>query len=136
MNFILEQFYKHRNFILFGIFGTFAFCVDFCVYNIFSNFCSYYIARAISFLCAVFFTWIFNRSITFKGIKFKGSIYKEFIVYLATMIVGGIANYSTFIVCYNLFKVVELYPVLGIASGSLSGLFINFAISQYVLYKK
>ncbi len=126
---------RYRNFILFVISGAIAFCVDSSLYYVFCKHFPYYFSRGLSFFCAVIFTWFFNRSITFKESKFKNNFFKEFVAYFGAMVVGGFANYSTFIILFNSFHLVKLYPVIGIAAGSISGLFINFGLSQYVLYK-
>lgn len=136
MYLIFFLFNKYRNFIFFGISGTLGFVVDSFCYLIFSYFFSYYIARCFSFFIAIVFTWIFNRTITFKDNPFKGSIIREFVSYLLSMIVGGSANYFAFIILMNYSYVVSSFPVLGIAAGAFVGLFINFALSQFVLYKK
>ena len=52
------------------------------------------------------------------------------------MIVGGLLNYITFILSMNTFDMVKLYPIIGIALGSIVGMFINFILSRFIVYKK
>ena len=124
-----------RRFILFCISGTIAFIVDTLVFYLGALWLPYYLARALSFFAGVVTTWLFNRNITFKGHVFRGSLIKEFLVYFSSMGFGGAVNYTAFILCFKFIPLVSAYPVLGIAAGSIAGLFVNFALSKFLIYR-
>ena len=60
---------------------------------------------------------------------------KEFLVYFSSMGFGGAVNYTAFILCFKFIPIVSAYPVLGIAAGSIAGLFVNFALSKFLIYR-
>lgn len=120
----------------FAVSGGIGFLIDVSVYYLTSLLVSYYIARLISFISAVLFTWWFNRNFTFNDVIKNSNIIIEFLKYLSSMIVGGLLNYIAFILSINTFDVVKLYPIIGIALGSIVGMFINFILSRFIVYKK
>lgn len=120
----------------FAVSGGIGFLIDVSVYYLTSLLVSYYIARLISFISAVLFTWWFNRNVTFNDVIKNSNIIIEFFKYLSSMIVGGLLNYITFILSMNTFDMVKLYPIIGIALGSIVGMFINFILSRFIVYKK
>ena len=120
----------------FAVSGGIGFLIDVSVYYLTSLLVSYYIARLISFISAVLFTWWFNRNVTFNDVIKNSNIIIEFFKYLSSMIVGGLLNYITFILSMNTFDMVKLYPIIGLALGSIVGMFINFILSRFIVYKK
>ncbi len=121
---------------LFCCSGTLGFCVDTSFYYFFSIFFSFYTARLFSFILAVIFTWLFNRTLTFRGTGLSGSKMKEFSLYLLSMCVGGTANYATFVVLMKTYSFIHNLPILGIGVGSIVGLTINFTLSKLVVFRK
>jgi hypothetical conserved membrane protein len=125
-----------RSLFLFAVSGGVGFLIDASVYYVSAHIFNFYISKIISFMFAVFFTWMFNRSITFKGYVKKGSIFIEFMKYLSSMTLGGLMNYLTFILLMNEYDLIKLYPVIGIACGSVVGMISNFILSKFLIYKK
>ena len=125
-----------RSLFLFSISGGVGFLIDATVYYVSAYVFDFYISKIISFLSAVFFTWLFNRNITFKGCLKRGSIFMEFMKYLSSMTFGGLMNYITFIFLMNEYELVRVFPVIGIACGSATGMVFNFALSKFLIYKK
>lgn len=124
-----------RRFILFCISGTLGFIVDTGVYYLAALAVPYYAARGLSFFVGVITTWLFNRNVTFRGLKFNGSLMAEFLTYFSSMLAGGTVNYLSFVLCMKVWPLVAEFPVLGIAVGSIAGLFVNFALSRLVIYR-
>ena len=124
-----------RRFLLFCISGTLGFLVDTGVYYLAALTLPYYAARGLSFFIGVITTWLFNRNITFRGLKFNGSLFSEFLTYFTSMLAGGAVNYLSFVLCMKFWPLVVTYPVLGIAVGSIAGLFVNFTLSKLLIYR-
>ena len=80
-----------------------------------------WLARAISFLAAATFTWIFNG---------WGS-------YMALAAIGGILNYSASMVVLKLMTpVTPLVMFMAVVAGSFAGLFVNYLTNHYIFFKK
>ena len=117
-----------KRFFRFCVVGGGGFVVDSLVYLLVSIFATPLISRLVSFSAAVFFTYVFNRFFTFES-KDKACA-TEFAKYYANMILGGAINIATFYVAIN---ALDAHPVIGIALGSIAGLFVNFMTSRSLL---
>lgn len=125
-----------RQFLLFAVSGTLGFVVDSATLYLLMGILGLYLARVASFLAAVFFTWIFNRSLTFRNQRSGYSRSSEFGVYLALMAAGGSVNYLVFSMLVFFVPLVHAEPVIGVAAGSIAGLFVNWMTSKYFLFRK
>ena len=123
-------------FLLFAVSGTLGFLVDSGVLYLLKGLLGLYLARAASFLAAVFFTWIFNRSLTFRSQRSGYSRRSEFGVYLALMAAGGSVNYLIFSLLVFFLPLVHAEPIIGVAAGSIAGMFVNWMTSKYFLFRK
>lgn len=130
-------------FLKFSISGTIGLLVDLSALYIASMFMNLYSARIVSFLAAVFSTWLLNRTFTFKIIDLieptnteqKKSLSYEFFNYLIANLSGGMVNlvvYSIY-VSYNI-ETTDKY--IATCLGSLSGLLLNFALSKFIVFRK
>lgn len=95
-----------------------------------------YIARALSFISAVFVTWSLNRSITFKHRISGQSQLKEFFTYFLYMISGGLINYAVYVVLISTNQLIYELPVIAVAIGSIAGMFTNYMLSAYLFSHK
>ena len=96
-----------------------------------------YSGRAISWLCAASFTWMGNRTFTFRAARARGpvAIAKEWLRFLAANAVGGLVNvglYST-LVRFAPPPANNLYVALIL--GVLAGLVFNFTLSKTLVFK-
>ena len=123
-------------FLLFAVSGTLGFLVDSLTLYLLKGALGLYLARAVSFLAAVFFTWLFNRSLTFRHQRSGYSWLSEFGVYLALMAAGGSVNYLVFSLLVFFLPVVHAEPIIGVAAGSIAGKFVNWVTSKYFLFRK
>jgi len=123
-------------FLLFAVSGTLGFLVDSLTLYLLKGALGLYLARAVSFLAAVFFTWLFNRSLTFRNQRSGYSRRSEFGVYLALMAAGGSVNYLIFSLLVFFFPLVHAQPIIGVAAGSIAGMFVNWVTSKYFLFRK
>ncbi|WP_133623323.1 GtrA family protein [Erwinia sp. LJJL01] len=125
-----------REALFFAISGALGFLVDTAVLYIFIGSLGPYIARCFSFLTAVAFTWGFNRRITFNGKSSNMKPRNEFLTYLILMLGGGAVNYGVYSWLISVYSVVIDYPVIGVAAGSVAGMFVNLATSKLILFRK
>lgn len=109
-----------------------ALLVDIGVLYLCRPYLGFYGGRAVSFLAAASFTWLFNRNITFKGPKPHG-IWREYLTYLSSMLVGGAINYGAYVVSLHAFDAVRAQPAWGVAIGSLAGLAFNFMSARRIM---
>ncbi|WP_182858939.1 GtrA family protein [Klebsiella pneumoniae] len=80
----------------FGIVGGVGFIVDAAVMYALKTFMGVYLAKIISFFCAVFVTYLLNRIFTFKEKTSGLTNREEFSRYLLLMLLGGVINYTAF----------------------------------------
>ena len=125
-----------REVLFFAISGGLGFLVDTAVLYLLIDSCGPYIARFFSFVSAVLFTWLFNRRITFKGKSSSMKPRNEFLSYLALMLCGGAVNYGLYSWLISAYRIVMENPVIGVAAGSVAGMFVNLATSKLVLFRK
>ncbi|MCX7555680.1 GtrA family protein [Xanthomonadaceae bacterium JHOS43] len=118
-----------RRLLLFGIAGTLGFLVDAGVVSMLVHGLGRdpYIARVVSFLCAVATTFAFNRQYTFaERPRRRGQAGH----YLVAMMCGFAVNYGVYALLVHQLDVVRAWPVIGVAAGSLAGLIINYLTSS------
>ena len=125
-----------RELFFFAISGGLGFLVDTAVLYLLIGSLGPYIARGLSFLSAVLFTWLFNRRITFKGKSSKMKASSEFASYLLLMLFGGAVNYGLYSWLISAYRIVFEHPVIGVAAGSIAGMFVNLATSKLILFRK
>ncbi len=120
----------------FSLVGVAGFIVDAGLLMMLVDSLGPYVGRLISFGFAVFTTWLLNRTFTFENNKSEFSLAGEFIRYLSAMIVGGVANYGLYAALIYLVVLVQNWPILGVAAGSLAGLAINFTLAKNWIFRK
>ena len=116
-----------RQFIFFGIAGTLGFLVDAGLVSVLVNALDWdpYLARALSFLCAVATTFAFNRRYTFAA-GARPDLARQAGHYLLAMLGGFVVNYGIYAGLVFQFELIRQWPVLGVAAGSIAGLVVNF----------
>ena len=93
-----------------------------------------YSARLISFLCAATATWIFNRSVTFKGPR-RQKIVVEWMQYVFAMSWGFACNFAAYSALVYFFNLDKQWLVLAVGLGSLAGLGVNYTASRYWVFR-
>jgi putative flippase GtrA len=124
-----------RQFALFSVAGIVGFAVDVAVlYCAVALGGGLYLGRVASFLAAAFTTWQFNRYFTFP----RGTpppVWKEWGRYLSAMTFGAIVNYIAYAVTLRVLSTAWWVPMLGVAVGSVCGLFVNFLLARQWVFK-
>lgn len=124
-----------KQLIKFGTIGTIGFIVDASILLLAVEILmfSIEISRAISFLVAVFVTWLLNRIFTFSNNSLF-SIKKEYILYLIIQTFGALLNYLIFLILIYNFEIMEQYLLIPLSLASLIIMFFNFFITKRVIY--
>lgn len=123
-----------RQFITFGIVGTIGFVIDAGIlYAGLWAGLGYYIGRVVSYLCAATVTWYLNRRFTFKSANDNRR--REWGTFVLLNLSGFAVNYGTYVLCLAAHPVFLQHPVLAVAAGSIAGLFVNFAVNKYLVFK-
>ena len=125
-----------RQIFLFAVAGVIGLLVDIAVLYSLRDAIGPFYGRAVSFLAAVFATWLVNRSLTFKGRQSGLSRKSEFTAYLSLMLIGGAVNYATYSALVLSVPTVRQHLFIGVAAGSLAGMFVNFLTSKYLLFRR
>lgn len=94
-----------------------------------------YWGRVISFISAVFITWLLNRCFTFRRRASGVSLWREFTRYFVSMLGGGSVNYAVYAGLVSRVDIIADQPVWGVAAGSLAGMLVNFASAKYLIFR-
>lgn len=124
-----------RQILLFGLVGVFGFAVDTAVLYLLKSALGLYAARALSFVAAVFATWLLNRNITFKEKRYA-HYYQEFAYYFVCMIGGGLINLGVYSLLVSFSDTAAHYPIIGVAAGSIGGMAANYLSSKFLVFRK
>ncbi|MFL9894676.1 GtrA family protein [Paraburkholderia sp. RL17-381-BIF-C] len=122
-------------FFRFAIAGSIGFLVDAGVlYAALAIGLGAYAGRVVSFLCAAFTTWQINRRLTFE-VNRTGSLWREWLRYLAAMSVGGVCNYGSYAVALLFLPKVTIAPLIAVGAGAIAGMFVNFAFAKLWVFR-
>ena len=94
-----------------------------------------YSGRVVSFLAAATTTWALNRRFTFRG-EHDGTLLRQWAAFIAANSVGGAINYFTYAALIAGSALVAAHPFLGVAAGSVAGMFFNFAASKKLVFRR
>jgi putative flippase GtrA len=120
----------------FGMVGIVGFIVDVAVLYLLlaTTGLGRYGARALSFLSAATTTWTLNRNFTFRG-QHDGTLWRQWAKFVAANSFGGLLNYGTYAALIAYDPLVAAHPVLGVAAGSVVGMFFNFAAAKKLVFR-
>ncbi|MDY7548581.1 GtrA family protein [Glaciimonas sp. CA11.2] len=124
-----------RQFIRFAMVGALGFGVDVGILYLTLHIgFGYFFGRVISFLCAVWVTWMVNRRFTFSTRPNSG-VLNEAIRYLAAMSLGGLINYAAYSLVIVQGQNIPFLPFFAVAVGSLAGMVINYFSARLWVFK-
>lgn len=125
-----------EQFLRFGVVGTVGFLVDSAVLlGMMALGLGPYGGRVVSYIAAASATFALNRAWTFRTARRDAPVASQWGRFLALNLVGFAANYGTYAALVAGVPLVAQYPVLGVAAGSLAGMFINFGLSRRFVFK-
>lgn len=125
-----------RKLFKFSIVGGIGFIVDAGILTVLVGFdiAGVYLARLISFLCAVTTTWFCNRHFTYSENKSE-KLFKQWQQFVVYNSFGGLVNYSTYAMLVTWYATMNENPIFAVAIGSIFGLFFNFISSHFIIFK-
>lgn len=125
-----------RQISLFSVIGVVGFLVDSAVLYALVIFFDLnpYGARLGSYLVAATTTWALNRNFTFRDQR-SAHLHREWATFLVVNGVGGAINYLVYSSVIYYFSGSGLFPLLGVACGSLAGLVFNFSLSKTLVFR-
>jgi len=125
-----------KQIIKFALIGTIGFLVDAIILLLCFYLLTFSIefSRLISFLFAVFVTWILNRKFTFSSYKNRTKK-KEYSLYFFMQALGVLINYSIFLFLIYINEFFKEYIIIPLAIASLIVMFFNYFISKKVVFK-
>ena len=121
--------------VFFGLVGTIGFCIDTAILYLLKGIMGPFYARAVSFTCSAFTTWVFNRRLTFNKQHSGLTKSREFLSYFLLMLLGGAVNYGVYSVIILNSNFALTNPVIGVAAGSVCGMFVNLLSSKFLLFR-
>lgn len=124
-------------FLRFGVVGTVGFLVDSAVLlAMMALGLGPYGGRVVSYLAAASTTFALNRAWTFRSAARDAPMAAQWGRFVALNLVGFAANYGTYAALIATVPLVAAYPVLGVAAGSVAGMFLNFGLSRRYVFKE
>ncbi|WP_206931210.1 GtrA family protein [Roseococcus thiosulfatophilus] len=127
---ILLQFFR------FGVVGTLGFLLDYAVLGAAVALgTGPYWGRVISYVVAATGVYALNRAWTFRDRRGGGGIGRQWGLYLALNLVGFAVNYGTYAAITAWTEIGARHLVLGVAAGSIAGMFVNFALNRQVVFR-
>lgn len=124
-----------QEFLRFGVVGGIGFVVDTAVlYGALALGAGLYLGRAISYLTAATTTWALNRIWTFRG-RGSGPAGQQWALFVVVNLGGFVLNYGTYAALVTYVPLVAAHPVLGVAAGSIAGMFSNFFLSRRLVFR-
>lgn len=132
---MLSRFPIITQFLRFGVVGTAGFVMDSAVLlGILALGAGPYAGRVVSYLAAASLTFALNRTWTFRAAA-RAPVARQWGSFVALNLLGFAANYGTYAALLAASPLVADQPVLGVAAGSIAGMFINFAVSRRFVFK-
>jgi putative flippase GtrA len=124
-----------QEFLRFGVVGGVGFVVDTAVlYGAIRLGAGLYLGRAVSYVVAATTTWALNRAWTFRHRAGGGPAHRQWALFVVVNLGGFVLNYGTYALLVTFVPVVAAHPVLGVAAGSLAGMFSNFFLSRRLVF--
>jgi putative flippase GtrA len=119
----------------FGAIGIFGFIVDTAVLYllVFGFGVGLYVSRIFSYIAAASTTWSLNRRYTFATYSGTNRA-REWLRFLFFNLGGGIVNYGVYAALIATTDTVAQTPALGVAVGSIAGMFVNYTLSHTFVF--
>lgn len=94
-----------------------------------------YAGRVVSYLAAASTTFALNRAWTFRSAARDAPVAAQWGRFVLLNLIGFAANYGTYAALIAGTETVAAHPVIGVAAGSLAGMFLNFGLSRRYVFK-
>ncbi len=123
-------------FLRFGVVGTIGFLIDYAtLMAAVALGAGPYGGRVLSYIVAASAVFALNRAWTFRDRRGGAALRTQWGLYLLLNLVGFAANYGTYAAITAWTELGARHLVLGVAAGSLAGMFINFTLSRQLVFR-
>ena len=132
---MIDRFPIIGQFLRFGVVGTAGFLIDAAVLTaMLALGIGPYAGRVVSYLAAATGTFALNRAWTFQTAA-RAPVARQWGAFVLLNLAGFAVNYGTYAALVATSATVAAHPVLGVAAGSIAGMFINFAVSRRFVFR-
>ena len=133
---MLKRFPIITQFLRFGVVGIAGFLMDSAVLmGMLALGAGPYAGRVASYLAAASLTFALNRAWTFRSAA-RAPVARQWGRFVTLNLLGFVANYGTYAAALAASPLVAAHPVLGVAAGSIAGMFINFIVSRRFVFSR
>jgi len=130
MQALMTQFFR------FGVVGTIGFFLDFGVLSAAVALgMGPYGGRVVSYLVAATGVYALNRAWTFQDRRGTGAVGRQWGLYVLLNLVGFAVNYGTYAAITAWTAIGAQYLIVGVAAGSVAGMFINFFLNRQLVFR-
>jgi dolichol-phosphate mannosyltransferase len=127
-------------FMRFGFVGACGYVVDLSVLALATDWghLSFESGRAFSIFCAMCFTWIGNRYLTFRERRARtlSGAFQEWLRFVGANLLGAVVNYAVSVALLRYGPFPLNYKYAAQVLGVLAGLVFNFTLSRAFVFKK
>ena len=121
-------------FLRFGTVGAAGFVVDTATVYATKGILGLYGAGAVAYLTAASANWLLNRTWTFRG-HGGGPAHRQWLAFLGTNLLGFVLNRGAYFTLVTVSATCAAQPVLAVAAGAITGMFLNFHLSRSVVFR-
>jgi putative flippase GtrA len=126
-------------FIRFGMVGACGYVVDTGVLALATDLegLDFETGRVLSVFCAMCFTWLGNRYLTFpeRRARTASGVFQEWLKFMGANLLGAVINYAVSVALVKFAAFPFSYKYAAQACGTLAGLIFNFTLSRAVVFK-
>ena len=94
-----------------------------------------YTGRVFSYLVAATSTWALNRRFTFIEAVPSPPL-RQWAKFMGANALGGAVNYAVYAALVTFTPWARQFPVSGVAAGAVAGLFFNFAVNKFWVFRR
>ena len=123
-----------QQFLAFGTVGTICFLVDTAFVYALRGALGLYAAGLASYVVAATVGWALNRAWTFRGAA-STSMLRQWSTFLVAGLGGLALNRGVYFTLITVSETCVEHPVIAVAAGSVSDMFLNFAMSRRVVFR-
>lgn len=130
-----EAYDRSPKIVRFGLVGCAGYCVDAggLYLALYALGLGYYTGRIISYALAASSTWYMNRQFTFADTR-NDARFREWARFVTLNLLGGGVNYAVYAAYVGTHAGSAVAPAVGVALGSIAGMFINFYLSRWFVF--
>ncbi len=126
-----QQFFQ---LIKFGMVGSSGLIIDICTIYLLRSLIGLSAATLIAYFIATSSNWFMNHLWTFKTIKHRHSIVKQWIRFIMTNILGFCCNRGIVFSLFFISQFCKNNPFIPLIIGAATGMFANFHLSRKLVY--